>query len=141
MNKKIVSSKLYIVILILLITSCTSLENYFSKIPNFDQKSYEHFTFLKADVVMFYDTLTKTVDYQKVNDYFLVAFNRYIEYEKGKTGNDEIVNQLNTIRSMFVRHCNNAKENPYSETMKDNRKEIISKAFDILISTEYLKKK
>jgi len=131
---------LAIIALALLLCSCTSFGNYFKAIPAYDQKSYESFTYLKADVVMFYDTFTKEFDEDKYTE-LIVRFNRIKEYESGKAGNEEITSQLAIIRDMFSRHCNEVRVKPYSETMLANKKELISMAFDVLIKTEYSKKK
>ena len=132
--------KLAIAVIVLLLASCTSLGNYFRSVPAYDQKSFESFTYLKADILMFYDTLGSPFDEAKYTD-FIIRFNRMGEYEAGKKGNEEIVNQLAIIRDMFTRHCNDARVRHYSQIMIDNKKEVIGAAFDVLISTEYSKKK
>ncbi len=128
---------LAIALVVLLLTSCTSLGNYIRAVPTYDQKSYESFTYLKADVLMFYDTLNSELDETRYSE-FIVRFNRIKEYENGKNGNEEITQQLDIIRTMFERHCAEA---PYSDVMLSNKKEIIATAFDVMISTEYLKKR
>lgn len=125
------------IIIISMFVSCTSLGNYFKPVPAYDQKSYETITYLKADVLMFYDTLGSAFDEPTYSE-FIVRFNRIKEYESGKQGNEEITQQLEIIRTMFERHCSEA---PYSQIMLLNKKEIIAVAFDVIISTEYLKKR
>jgi hypothetical protein len=129
--------RIIIALIALLFMSCTSLGNYFKAVPSYDQKSYESFTYLKADIIMFYDTFTSEID-KTVYSEFIVRFNRIKEYEAGKTGNEEITQQIDIIRSMFERHCSEA---PYSQIMLLNKKEIIIMAFDVIISTEYSKKR
>lgn len=129
-----------ILILSLLLASCTSLGNYFKAVPAYDQKSYESFTYLKADVLMFYDAFTTGISGDTYTE-FIIRFNRIGEYESGKSGNDEVVQQLAIVRDMFSRHCNEVRVKPYSETMLANKKELISMAFDVIIKTEYSKKK
>lgn len=135
-------AKISVILLVILFTlsSCTSLSNYFKAVPAYDQKSYESFTYMKADILMFYDTLNKPIDEAKYYD-FIVRFNRMKEYESGKKGNEEIVNELEIVRRMYDRTCSDVRKSPYNQTMIDNRKETISMAFDVLIATEYSKKK
>lgn len=129
-----------IILLVILLASCTSVGNYFKAIPNYDQKSYESFAYLKADVLMFYDTFNVGIDNDKYTA-FIVRFNQIKEYEGGKTGNEEVVQQLAIIRDMFSRHCNEVRVKPYSDIMVANKKELIGVAFDVLIKTEYSKRK
>lgn len=129
-----------VLIMLLLLASCTSLGNYFKAIPAYDQKSYESFTYLKADVLMFYDTFSIGFDESEYTK-FIVRFNRIGEYESGKAGNEEIVQQLAIVRDMFSRHCNEVRVKPYSGVMVANKKEVIGAAFDVIIKTEYSKKK
>lgn len=139
MHMKAIQKSLAIM-LALLLCSCTSLGNYFKEVPAFDQKSYESFTYLKADVLMFYDTFETGLNVETYRE-FVVRFNRMKEYESGKTGNEEITGQLEIIKTMFERHCSEVLAKPYSKTMMENKKEIMSEAFNVLIKTEYLKKK
>ncbi len=128
---------IFILSIICLFSSCTSLKNYTQPIPTYDQKTYESLTFLKADIILFYDTFSIKPDESVYKD-FIVRFSRLYEYEKGKKGNEEVAEQVNIIKNMLIRHCHEA---PYSKVMLENKKEIICSALDIVISTEYTKKR
>lgn len=133
--------KLFIIVLLsVMLSACTSLGNYFKPVSKYDQKSYENMTYLKADVLMFYDTLNTGVD-EDIFLEFKIRFNRMKEYEFGKKGNEEIADQLAIIFDLFSKHCDEVRVKPYSEVMLANKKEIIGIAFDILIETEESKRR
>ena len=122
------------------LAGCSLLQG---SISYFDSTTYANLTDIKPRVVYLYETFSEdSINYAEVKAISLRLAQMY-EYEKGKgPRNIETTKQLGLIREMFeddVQHP--IKNGKWSAAQRQNQSENISDAFDLAISTEWLKNK
>lgn len=128
-------------ILWLLLQSCAS----FLGFPTYyDPTTYKNLTYLKPEVLMLYDSFATDEPDSNGLESIRLKFDQMIEYEIGKgKSNRETADQCKLIKGMFDRDVKDRLESgqPWREAHLNNKKENISEAFDLAISTENLKNK
>lgn len=131
--------------LIILLFICIALTNCYNvKFPSYyDHTTYKNLTDLKPQVTRLYDSFaSNSVNQDEIGKISLKLSQMY-EYEKGKgEENIETYKQISIIEKMFNRHVKDRLDNEkWSETHLENKKQLITSAFDIAIETEGLKNK
>ena len=122
------------------LAGCSLLQG---SVSYFDSTTYANLTDIKPRVVYLYETFSEdSINYAEVKAISLRLAQMY-EYEKGKGArNVETTKQPGLIREMFeddVQH--RIKNGRWSAAQRQNQSENISDAFDLAISTEWLKNK
>jgi len=126
-------------LILLLLSGCSTLKGWVSPISSYDQKSYENFITLKVITKTFVDECSPTLEQEKIDNYFLVLDLVY-EYEVGKGDeNIETIKQIELFTERMQAFYQEAKIKELSQTYKDLKKETLTRILDVIIATEYQK--
>ncbi len=133
----------YVLIILLFtfiaVTNCSHM-----KFPSYyDHTTYKNLTDLKPQVSRLYDAFASDSVNQEEIGKISLKLDQVYEYEKGKgEKNIETYKQISIIMKMFDRHVKDRLDNgKWSATHLENKKQLITSAFDIAIETEGLKNK
>jgi len=131
----IVKKRCYFILttLLVLISACAAIQ-----ISSFDRGTYEHLTFLKAQMSELYSNYTQIgIQISKIRK-MQILLEQYAEYEKWKPHNTETYKQFQLIEDMFNRHLRERldSKNPWSKSYTEHKLSMINNLINISIKTE-----
>jgi uncharacterized protein YaaR (DUF327 family) len=119
------------------LSSCTTLQSWTKAVTKYDQKSYENFTSLKAELNAFIEMVKPETPQDKIDIFYLI-YNKIYEYEKGKgLANHETIAQLELLKGRIDDFVGQAQASDLSQFYKDAKVETLDRILDVIISTEY----
>jgi len=129
------------ILILILLSGCSTLKGWINPISSYDQKSYENFITLKVITKQFVNECSPIIEQQAVDNYFL-ALDLVYEYEVGKSDeNIEIIKQIELFRERAEAFYQEAIIKELSQTYKDLKKETLTRILDVIIATEYQKQR
>ena len=127
--------------LILTLVSCATMQSWFKPIAKYNQRSYENFTALQANLKVLIDTLSSETSQDRIDSFYLM-FDVIYEYERGKgLENHETIAQLELLKKRIDTFVDEALTEDLTIDYREAKKETLARILDVIISTEYAKPK
>ena len=130
--------KSLLIIFMLLLASCY-------QVARFDAKLCDNLEELKTTTLALYDKLENPVEPQQMllieASHIRESLSKLFNQSRSSLSREETAKQLSGLLRLYDKHIEDWKTtSSWSTTHKDNLKMIISEAYDILISTESIRR-